>query len=174
MQTLYDCSAQYAACRPALNLGSNRHAPSVNVQHSARRVGGSAGASDYGADVGGGTYPGGSAVGAKFDPGDGYAVPLGVAFSTGVPVVGASGIVPAVGSGEGGADGELTSHPTSSASVSSAATTMRNQYFIELPSVSTSDARHSSALPSDCQDRAIAYLPNPSKQHYISNVALRG
>jgi hypothetical protein len=86
-------------------------------------------------------------------------------------------MAPAVGSGEGAAEGELTSHPANNASASSNTDRMRKQFFICLPSDLFSDARHSSALPSDCQGdpniivarRVIALNP---KQHYISNVAL--
>jgi len=70
----------------------------------------------------------------------------GVALSGGVPFVGAVGIAPAVGNGEGAAGGELTSHPASSASAINNADRIPKQYFIDLPSDSLSDARHSSAL----------------------------
>ena len=50
---------------------------------------------------------------------------LGVALSGGVLFVGASGIVPAVGNGEGAAEGELTSQPTSSVSAIKSADRIR-------------------------------------------------
>jgi hypothetical protein len=82
-------------------------------------------------------------------------VPFGVALSTGAPV-GASGMGPAVGSGEGAAEGEVTSHPANSVSARSNTDSMRKQFFIDLPSDLFSDARHSSALLNDCQGD-----PNP-------------
>jgi hypothetical protein len=85
-------------------------------------------------------------------------------------------MAPAVGSGEGAAEGELMSHPANSASATSNTVRVRKQFFIDLPSDLLSDARHSSALPNDCQGepniieaRELIVL---SKQHYISNVAL--
>jgi hypothetical protein len=106
--------------------------------------------SNYGTGVGG-TYPGGKAVGGGSGAGEGYAALSGVASLAGAPFVGASGIAPAVGSGEGAADGELISHPASSASATSNADRTWEQRFIDLPSDSHLDARHSSALLRDCQ-----------------------
>ena len=106
---------------------------------------------DYCCGVAGGTYPGGKGVGGGGGPGEGYAALLGVALSGGAALVGAGGRAPAVGSGEGVADGELTSHPASSASAIKSADRTRKQCFIDLPSDSLSDARHSSAPRMDCQ-----------------------
>jgi hypothetical protein len=60
-------------------------------------------------------------------------VALGVAFSAGALVAGASGSAPAVGNGEGAADGELTSHPTNSASAISKAYTKRRLFINGFP-----------------------------------------
>ncbi|HET9222823.1 MAG TPA: hypothetical protein VFO07_09985, partial [Roseiflexaceae bacterium] len=87
-------------------------------------------AADYGCAVAGGIYPGGTAVGVGSDPGGGYAVPLGVGFSAGALFV---GIGPAVGSGEAAGEGELTSHPASSASASSNTYTKRRFFISSFP-----------------------------------------